>query len=197
LIKGGIKLGYNFWSGEKIRLRAVEPSDAGTFFKWSSDYDHESDRFCDEIHFPSSYDAMVGRVENKSKREPSNDEFMWIIENKEGIAVGCINTFDCNRRVGCFKYGLGIARDYWGKGYAKEAVNIVLRYYFRELRYQKVTVYIYSFNERSIKLHESLGFQYEGRTRRTAFTNGNYYDEIFYGMTCEEFDAIDKKPELK
>lgn len=189
-------MNYNFWNDEKIRLRSIESKDAGTFFKWSSDYDNESDRFCDEIHFPRSYDSMMARVEYMCKREPSNDEFMWIIENQEGVAVGCINTFDCNKRVGIFKYGVGIVREHWGKGYAKDAIRIVLKYYFRELRYQKVNVYIYSFNERSIKLHESLGFQYEGTIRRAVFTNGNYYDEIVYGMTCEEFDDIYKKIEL-
>jgi RimJ/RimL family protein N-acetyltransferase len=183
----------NFWTGDKVRLRAVEPKDAGTFYKWAADYDDESDRSCDEIHFPGTYDAMVARVEARAKREPQNDEFLWIIENADGIAVGNINTFDCNKRFGTFKYGLGIAREHWGKGYAKYAVKIILRYYFRELRYQKVTVYIYSFNERSMKLHESLGFKQEGRIRRAVFTNGNYYDEVLYGMTCEEFDAIDVK----
>lgn len=42
-------MNYNFWNDEKIRLRSIESKDAGTFFKWSSDYDNESDRFCDEI----------------------------------------------------------------------------------------------------------------------------------------------------
>lgn len=28
---------------------------------------------------------------------------------------------------------------------------------------------------------------------RAVFTNGNYYDEVLYGMTCEEFEAIYKK----
>lgn len=186
-------MNYNFWKGEKVWLRAIKHEDAEVFFKWSRDYDHESDRCCDEIHFPSTYDAMVARVDSKTKRMPDNDEFNWIIEIKEGIPVGCINTFDCNKRVGIFKYGLGIGREHWGLGYAKDAIKIVLKYYFRELRYQKVTVYIYSFNERSIKLHENLGFQYEGRIRRAVFTNGNYYDEVLYGMTCEEFDDIYKK----
>lgn len=189
-------MGYNFWVGEKIKIRAVELADAGTFFKWSTDYDDESDRFCDEIHFPSSNASMMARVESFSKREPYNDEFMWIIENQEGFSVGCINTFNCNKRAGTFKYGLGITRDNWGKGYAKDAIKIVLKYYFRELRYQKVTVYIYSFNERSMKLHESLGFKCEGKIRRSIYSNGNYYDEVIYGMTCEEFDMICEKVKL-
>ncbi|HEX5943871.1 MAG TPA: GNAT family protein, partial [Anaerolineales bacterium] len=73
----------------------------------------------------------------------------------------------------------------------------VLRYYFRELRYQKVTIMIYSFNERSIRLHEKLGFKLEGRLRRMVYTNGTFYDELFFGMIIEEFDQIDKKNDLK
>jgi RimJ/RimL family protein N-acetyltransferase len=64
---------------------------------------------------------------------------------------------------------------------------LVLRYYFQELRYQKVTVRVYSFNDASIRLHEKLGFQLEGRLRRTVYTNGEYFDELIYGLTVEEF----------
>jgi RimJ/RimL family protein N-acetyltransferase len=60
----------------------------------------------------------------------------------------------------------------------------------QELRYQKVTVHIYSFAEPSVKLHESLGFQLEGRIRRAVFTNGQYFDELIYGLTKEEFAAL-------
>lgn len=189
-------MGNNFWQGEKVRLRAVEITDADTYYKWSYDYDTESDRFCDEIHFPRSHDALIASVEARVKNEPDNDEFTWIIENNEGIAVGNINTFGCNKRTGTFKYGLGITREHWGKGYAKDAIKIILRYYFRELRYQKATIYVYSFNERSMRLHESLGFTKEGVIRRVAYTNGDYYDDVIYGMTCEEFDEIDRKLEI-
>ena len=46
---------------------------------------------------------------------------------------------------------------------------------------------IYAFNERSIKLHESLGFQREGRLRRMIYTGGEFHDEIYMGMAREEF----------
>lgn len=90
---------YNFWVGEKTRLRVVEMKDAGGFYKWSHDYDCECDRFCDEIHFPSTYEAMAARVEEKAKSKPINDEFTWIIESMEDNAVGNINTFDCNKKA--------------------------------------------------------------------------------------------------
>ncbi|MGH2508259.1 MAG: GNAT family N-acetyltransferase, partial [Ktedonobacteraceae bacterium] len=89
--------------------------------------------------------------------------------------------------VGSFCYGINTKQEHRGKGYASEAILLVLRYYFQEMRYQKVTVRVYSFNEPSIKLHEKLSFQQEGRIRRTVFTKGHYYDELLYGMTAEEF----------
>lgn len=50
---------------------------------------------------------------------------------------------------------------HWRRGYASDAICIVLRYYFEELRYQKCTVSVYDFNESSLRLHEWLGFQVE------------------------------------
>jgi RimJ/RimL family protein N-acetyltransferase len=38
-----------------------------------------------------------------------------------------------------------------------------------------------------MRLHESLGFQVEGRLRRMVYTDGGFHDEVVYGMTVEEF----------
>ena len=103
--------------------------------------------------------------------------------------VGDISTNHCDPRVGHLHYGVNIGRGHRRKGYASEAILLVLRYYFEELRYQKVTTTLYSFNDATIALHERLGFQQEGRIRRSIFTRGAYYDELLVGMTVEEFSA--------
>jgi RimJ/RimL family protein N-acetyltransferase len=72
-------------------------------------------------------------------------------------------------------------------GYASEMIIQVLKYYFMELGYQKVTPHVYSFNTSSIQLHEKLGFVKEGQLRSMVYTNGQYHDEIHYGMTKQEF----------
>ena len=82
-----------------------------------------------------------------------------------------------------------IRREHQRRGYASEAIALVLRYYFQELRYQKASVRAYSFNEPSIRLHERLGFQLEGRLRREVYTEGRYFDVLVFGMTAEEFAA--------
>jgi len=112
-----------------------------------------------------------------------------VIENREGVAVGGIGTHDCDRRTGTFSYGLNVLSAHRRNGYASEAIRILARYFFRELRYQKLTVDVYDFNEPSIRLHECLGFQREGCLRRMGFTDGHHFDLLMYGITADEFAA--------
>ena len=73
------------------------------------------------------------------------------------------------------------------KGFAGDAIVVLCRYFFDELRFHKVHATVYAFNEPSLGLHRSLGFQEEGRLRAVYFTNGEYHDEVIFGMTSSEF----------
>jgi RimJ/RimL family protein N-acetyltransferase len=43
-----------------------------------------------------------------------------------------------------------------------------------------------------IRLHERLGFVWEGRLRRVACTRGLHQDELVYRLTAEEFRAAEE-----
>jgi len=178
-------MNLNYWEGEHVRLRGLEPADATLLHAWNSD--SEAARNQDFLWPPSSLAGLRQWVEDRIKKGMADDEIFCVIENKSGEFVGTINSQNCNRRVGSFYYGLAIHADHRRRGYASEAVRIFLRYFFEELRYQKVTAEVFSFNEASIRLHERLGFQLEGRLRRMLYTNGRYHDQLYYGMTQEEF----------
>jgi RimJ/RimL family protein N-acetyltransferase len=177
----------NIWQGQLVRLRAVEPGDWEAFFDANQDTDIASSTY--SIPFPGSREIIAKWTAEMALAGQRDHAFRWVIENLDGEFVGTFNTHSCDPRIGVFYYGVSIRRPYWRKGYATDAIRLVLRYYFDELRYQKVNVTIYAFNEASIKLHEKLGFRQEGRLRRTVFTGGKYYDEILMGLTVEEFKA--------
>lgn len=178
----------SYWHGERVRLRAIEPSDWEVVFDWNQD--DEMARRLYWVPFPQSREAVRRWAEKTATREPDDDTFHFAIENGDGELVGSISTHDCDRRNGTFAYGLNVLAAQRRKGYAAEAIEIVLRYYFLELRYQKATVEVYSFNEPSIALHERLGFQREGCLRRTIYTEGRYHDTLVFGLTVEEFTAL-------
>ena len=126
-------------------------------------------------------------AEEESQRRPKNDRFRFVIENRAAEIVGDLTTHDCDSRVGTLAYGLNILPAYRRRGYASEAILLVLRYFFRELRYQKATVGVFAFNIPSIRLHERLGFQLEGRLRRMTNGQGRFDDILMFGLTAEEF----------
>jgi RimJ/RimL family protein N-acetyltransferase len=175
----------NYWQGKHIRLRGLELADADTLHAWNDD--SEMARGLSFLRPPSSLTSVKNWVTERIKQGAENDEIYCVIENKAGECVGMINSHHCNQRVGVFQYGVAVRAEHRRHGYAFEAVRMLVRYFFEELRYQKVNVVVYSYNEASIQLHERLGFQPEGRLRRTLYTNGRFHDQLFYGMTREEF----------
>ncbi len=174
----------NYWQGKNIRLRALEPSDAESFYTW--DMDSDMGRYLDRVWQPVSLELQKRWTERDSAKQPG-DEFFFVIENQAGEMVGSLSTHHCDPRSGVFSYGIAVKADFKRRGYASEAIRMVLRYFFEELRYQKVNVEIHSDNNASAKLHEALGFTLEGRLRRSIYSGGQFLDSLLYGMTAEEF----------
>ncbi len=179
----------NFWQTSRIRLRAIEPSDAEILFRWNQDSDRA--RFLDFVWPPTSLASVQAWTEEKSKGHLEDERFHWMIETLSCQPIGTISTHNCNPHTGTFSYGIDIASDQRRQGYATEAIWLVLRYYFLELRYQKVTVPVHADNLASIRLHEALGFQREGMLRRMTYQHGQYLDELYFGLTIEEFRELD------
>jgi RimJ/RimL family protein N-acetyltransferase len=175
----------NYWQGAKIRLRAIEPSDAETFHRWN--LDSERARQLDFVWPPTSLALSQSWTAEAAKRKLDDGAFHWVIENCQGEPVGTISTHDCEPRNGSFSYGVDVAEEHRGRGYAAEGILIVLRYYFEELRYHKAAVGIHSYNAASIRLHEKLGFVLEGRMREAVYTYGQYFDLLWFGMTANEY----------
>ncbi len=177
----------DYWQGELVRLRAIEPGDWEAHFAW--DHDSEMARRLDHIPFPQSTEATRAWAGRTTTRAPEGDLFHFVIENTAGELVGSLGTHFCNARNGTWEYGIAIRAEHQRQGYAGEAIRLMLRYFFEELRYQKALAWVYSFNEPSIRLHQSLGFQQEGCLRRMIYTDGRYFDNLAFGLTDDEFAA--------
>ena len=178
---------YNVFEGQRVRLRAYEPGDGDVLFRHG--HDSEIARRDSRIGWPRSRAAIQSQIED-SNQAARNDDKSLLIETLDGHLVGGIDIQSTDPRNGTFSIGIGLSeRAAWGKGYAKDAMLLALRHMFHERRYQKCTISAYSFNQRAITFYSRLGFQDEGRLRRVYFTNGSYHDEVFLGITLEEFDA--------
>ncbi|WNB91165.1 GNAT family N-acetyltransferase [Bacillus sp. NEB1478] len=175
------------WEGKLVRLRPIQPSDWESFHK--DGLDSEISRLNDAVYGPRSKEGTRKWTESESDKGWDGHNFRLAIESIDGELVGSINTDKCDQRNGTFSYGVSIFREHWKKGYASDAIKIILHYFFNELRYQKVNAYVYSFNAGSIRLHNHLGFTKEGCLRNMVFTEGRYYDLFIFGLTKQEFNT--------
>ena len=184
-----------FWQGDAVRLRPVRVEDAETAF--AASLDSPSRRILQlGIELPTSVELLRSSLEKYVGCQDADGVILFTIETLEGEAVGGISLHTRNRKNGTFGFGVVVDRRHRGNDYADDAVRILLRYCFWERRYQKCNSACVDTNDASIRLHEKLGFLEEGRRRRQWFLDGEFHDDVLFGLTREEFDAHEKhKPD--
>lgn len=73
-------------------------------------------------------------------------------------------------------------RDAWGHGHGTEATNLMLWLAFERIGLHRVSLSVFSFNERAIRAYEKAGFREEGRTREAIVRAGRRWDELHMGI---------------
>lgn len=175
----------SIWVGELVRLRGVEPEEWNLLMEF--DQDSTVMRNADRLHPPRAK-ARYRKMLEDNVGTPGDDEFSAGIESlADARLVGMLSTDGVDKNAGVFSYGITIGADFHRRGYASEAIILLLRYMFGERRFQKCDVEMYAYNLASVKLHEKLGFVEEGRRRRAQFFAGEYHDVVLMGMTVEEY----------
>ena len=138
----------NIFEGKLIRLRAVEPDDWENHARW--DRDTDGARLTYEIPFPAiDADGAGGR--GSASRSTAASEH---IASRSRRWTACWSGHSTRTRLRPTQRHVHVRGGYRRaehrrKGYAAEAIRLVLRYFFHERRYQKCNAEVYSFNEPS------------------------------------------------
>jgi ribosomal-protein-alanine N-acetyltransferase len=90
--------------------------------------------------------------------------------------------------------GYWIDRAQAGQGYMPEAVVLVARFAFDQVRLHRIQISIIPRNHRSRRVVEKLKLRDEGIAQRYLEINGAWEDHIRYAMTVEEWN--DRRDEL-
>ncbi|MFD1512699.1 GNAT family N-acetyltransferase [Halomarina rubra] len=77
--------------------------------------------------------------------------------------------------------------DHHGQGYGSEAAELLVRYAFEDRNLRRLHAEVGSFNDASVGLLESLGFEHEGTRREAAWFRGEYHDMLAYGLLRSEW----------
>jgi len=168
---------------ERLILRTWRLEDFGDFYEYASDpsigpsagWKPHTDRM-------ESLNILISFIEGNE---------VFAIEDKlAGKAIGSIGLHPDRKRnnQNVRMIGYVLAKPFWGKGLALEAVNAVLDYAFNDQNLKIVSVYHFPFNQQSKRVIEKAGFAFEGILREaTLLPSGEIVDDVCYSITRDEF----------
>jgi RimJ/RimL family protein N-acetyltransferase len=96
------------------------------------------------------------------------------------------NWDEVNRHV---YVGCDLHESHRGKGYARVAYDVFMKYLFNNCGINKVSLEVLSHNDRARKLYQQLGFVLEGVKRQEVWRDGRYLDSLMFSMLKSEFAA--------
>ena len=173
--------------GERVRLRAVERDDLMKLWVFNNDLSVELAGGGDPP-LPQSYDRSVAEYEQQVAKG-GRDGTSFAIE-ADNEMIGQCALFNVDTAAHTCELGITIGdANYWGRGYGRESVILLLVYAFQHLNYRKVWLHVHAANERAVRSYLSCGFVVEGRLREHVWSNGGYDDLLVMGMLRSEWEA--------
>ncbi len=168
--------------GENINLRALDPSDLDVLYNWEND---TSIWKVSQTIAPFSKNILAKYLENAHQDIFTAKQLRLMIE-KDNTPIGTIELFDfdpVNLRCGI---GIWIVdEENRRKGYAKEALTLIIKYAFSNLHLNQIYCNISSRNQASINLFGSLDFQLVGVKSKWNNTPEGWEDELLFQLLCD------------
>ncbi|WP_338060647.1 GNAT family protein [Kitasatospora aureofaciens] len=170
-----------------MRLRTIEPDDWTAFARFADD----DARRVGRLELPRSAESYRAWAKEQAVAECVDDRFRLAVETTAtGELVGTVGSPRTGRCSGWFECDVMIGTGHRRKGYAAEAVVLLLRFMFAERRYHKCLAAVLAPNEASLALFRRLGFTEEGRLREHVFFAGGHHDLVMMGVLADEFDRL-------
>ncbi|MBQ0855105.1 GNAT family N-acetyltransferase [Streptomyces sp. NPDC057621] len=177
----------SFWTGERVRLRGVEPDDWTALMRFEAD----EERLGDLVQAPRSAEGHRARAKELALAGPDGDRFVLVVEAVDtGQPVGVVGSHHADARAGWFEYGISLGAEHRRRGYATEAATLLLRYMFAERRFHKCQARVFAHNEASLSLQRRLGLVEEGRLRDQVYFAGRHHDVVMMGVLADEFARL-------
>jgi RimJ/RimL family protein N-acetyltransferase len=172
--------------GDKVRLTAFHEEDFSVVEKWYGD-----------SGFMRHYDFMpaIPRTDQQLKEiieSSSNaaDQCVFAIkENVGGTIIGIcgFESIAWNNGTARLYIGLGDS-EHRGRGFASEALRLLVDFGFMELNFHCIQLSVISYNSAAINLYEKVGFVREGIVREFVSRDSKRHDLYMYGMLRGEWE---------
>lgn len=160
--------------GKNIQIRALEPTDLDWLFELEND---EGIWEISNTLQPFSKDILKKYLKNAHQDIFTAKQLRLVICHNEK-PMGLIDLFNFdphNHRAGL---GILLLSEYQSKGFASEAMQLVIKYAFIHLQIHQLYANISIENTKSITLFQKVGFEIIGNKKEWIYYKGQYKDEL-------------------
>lgn len=162
--------------GQNILLRAIEPADIDLLYKWENDTENWKVSL---TQTPFSRFVLEQYITSAHQDVYTAKQLRLIICDAENQPIGSIDLFDFEPNH--LRAGVGVLiaeKSDRRKGYASEALDILVQYGFEVLNLHQLYCNITTDNEASILLFQKHGFQITGIKKQWLREGKEFKDEL-------------------
>lgn len=173
--------------GKRIKFAPLDRKHIDVFLKWFNDPEITQYLL---MYKPITRDWEEAWFDALKQKEDSVFFSIVLLNqgNPEKIIGNCAIQ-DINSRTRACSCGITIGeKEYHGKGYGTEAMEMLVQYVFKTLNMNRLELTVYEYNIRAYKTYQKVGFIEEGRKRQARYHNGKYYDEIIMAILREDWE---------
>lgn len=174
--------------GKKVLLRAISRDDLPLLNVFNNDLEVEIAGGGDPP-MPQSLERLQAEFDRNASNG-GRDGTQFAIET-DGKLIGQCALFNFDHVAHTCELGIAIGdKDYWGHGYGRDAINLLLYYAFYLQNVRKVWLKVLGKNERAQRAYTASGFAMEGRLRAQVWSNGEYDDLVYMGILRVEWERL-------
>lgn len=165
-----------------IALRPIELSDIERIAQLCNDHDIAKTT----ARLPYPYTVLDAKTWLDYVQDTDAEHVFAITDNKEMLGVvGLVHEPEHDRA----EIGYWLGRDYWSKGIATAAVEMILGYAFSVLDVNKVYAKVFAGNEASAKVLANNGFVLEGCLKQHYIRMGTLHDLLCFGLLKTNYNS--------
>jgi RimJ/RimL family protein N-acetyltransferase len=175
----------------RVRFTPLQMENIHTHFRWNND--PELNRLDSEVPYEEeSFGAFKARFEQLCVKPTPTQRHFEIHDAEHDTLIGVAYVARMSTHHEHALVGITIGQtDYWGEGYGKESMRLLLRYCFEDLGLHRVSAETFEYNTAWRDLVEGMGFTREGVARDYLYRDGQYWDKAFYALLEDEYRAQD------
>lgn len=175
-------------SSQRLLLRKILPSDYSDMYEYASN-EKTTQYLSWEAHRNINFTKNYTKFLQKQYRD--GNFYDWAVVIKEtGKMIGTCGFSSFSPENCRAELGYVISPDYWGKGIATEAANLVISFGFEQLDLHRIEAKFICGNFSSEAVMKKIGMKKEGVFREYMFIKGDFKDICYYAMTVEDYFKI-------